>query len=145
MQKAYDLIESMPMKPDSVVWVTLLGACSFHQKVKLREKAAKSLFKLEPWNPGNYVILSNIYASTGRWDKVADLRKVMKGGQITKAAGYSFIEVGGEVHKFVVEDKSHLRSAEIYALLNEISTRMRLQRTGADFELEHELCTKECI
>ncbi|XP_038681971.1 pentatricopeptide repeat-containing protein At5g08510 [Tripterygium wilfordii] len=146
LQKAYDLIESMPMKPDSVVWGTLLGACSFHRNVELGEKAAKSLFKLEPWNPGNYVILSNIYACTGQWDKVAELRKLMKGGQITKAAGYSFIEVGGEVHKFIVEDKSHLRSAEIYALLNEVSTRMKLQRTGTDSDSElEELYTTESI
>ncbi|KAF3955929.1 hypothetical protein CMV_018909 [Castanea mollissima] len=92
LQESYDLIQNMPMKPDSVVWGTLLGACSFHGNVKLAEIAAESLFELEPWNPGNYVILSNIYASAGQWDGVAKLRKLMKGGQITKAAGYSFIE-----------------------------------------------------
>ncbi|KAF3439822.1 hypothetical protein FNV43_RR18100 [Rhamnella rubrinervis] len=132
LKEAYDLIQSMPMKPDSVVWGALLGACSFHciveLAVELAEKAAELLFELEPWNPANYVILSNIYASAGRWDGVAKLRKAMKGGKIIKAAGYSFIEVGGQLHKFIVEDKSHFRSDEIYALLDGFYTEIKLHR-----------------
>ncbi|KAK9056112.1 hypothetical protein SSX86_027200 [Deinandra increscens subsp. villosa] len=125
LQEAYDLIQTMPMKPDSVLWGTLLGACSFHNNVELAEIAAKHLYELEPWNPGNYVILSNIYANTGRWDGVAKLRKMMKGFKITKAAGYSFFEEGSQVYKFIVDDRSHPRSNEIYWVLNEISLKMK--------------------
>lgn len=46
LQEAYDLIKTMPMKPDAVVWGALLGACSFHKNVKLAEKAAQPLFLL---------------------------------------------------------------------------------------------------
>ncbi|XVF33119.1 hypothetical protein REPUB_Repub17cG0141000 [Reevesia pubescens] len=67
LQEAYDLIKSMPMKPGAVVWGALLGACSFHNNVELAKKAAQPLFQLEPWNAGNYVILSNTYASAGWW------------------------------------------------------------------------------
>ena len=125
LYEAYDLIQSMPMKPDNVIWGTLLGACSFHSNVKLAEIAAESLFELEPWNPGNYVILSNIYATAGKWDKMASLRKKMKGSHITKAAGYSFIEEGGKIHKFIVEDRSHPKSHEVYALVHEVSHEMK--------------------
>ncbi|PON39034.1 Tetratricopeptide-like helical domain containing protein [Trema orientale] len=128
LEEAYDLIQDMPMKPDNVIWGALLGACSFHGNIKFAEKAAESLFELEPWNPANYVILSNIYASGGRWDGVAKLRKVMKGGKITKAAGYSFIEERGQVHMFIVDDKSHPRSHEMYALLDGFYTKVRLCR-----------------
>uniref|UniRef100_A0A7N0VJB0 Pentatricopeptide repeat-containing protein n=1 Tax=Kalanchoe fedtschenkoi TaxID=63787 RepID=A0A7N0VJB0_KALFE len=130
LTEAYDLICGMRMKPDSVIWGALLGACSFHNHVELAEKAADSLFELEPQNPGNYVILSNIYASAGRWDGVAGLRKLMKGSMITKAAGYSFIEMDAQVHKFIVEDKSHPRSGEIYGILDELSSRMKLRATA---------------
>ena len=136
LREAHDLILGMPMKPDSVVWGTLLGACSFHGHVELAEKAAEALFELEPWNPGNFVILSNIYATAGQWDGVARLRKLMKGGRITKAAGYSFIEEGGYIHKFIVEDKSHSRSDEIYALLDEISAKMKLHGNVNDSDSE---------
>lgn len=136
LQEAYNLIKRMPMQPDSVVWGTLLGACSFHSNVELAEIAAESLFKLEPWNPGNYVILSNIYASTGKWDRMANLRKVMKGGQLTKAAGYSFIEDDNQMHMFIVDDRSHPKSNEIYAILQGISRQMKFQKQRNNVECE---------
>lgn len=125
LNEAYNLIQNMQMKPDSVIWGTLLGACSFHGNVEVAEKAAEALFKLEPWNSGNYVILSNIYASAKRWDGVAKLRKMMKSNQMMKAAGYSCIEEAGKVQKFIVEDKSHPRSNEIYAVLNNVYAKMK--------------------
>ncbi|VFQ98312.1 unnamed protein product [Cuscuta campestris] len=140
LEEAYDLIQSMPMKPDSVVWGALLGGCSFHYNVELAEKAANFLSELEPWNPGNYVILSNIYARAGRWDGVVRLRKLMKGSHIRKAAGYSFIEGGGRIHKFIVEDKSHPSFNEVYALLDEIIAKCRSFVNGiyidSDFVIE---------
>lgn len=127
LREAYDLIQSMPMRPDSVVWGTMLGACSFYRgNVELAERAAESLFVLEPWNSGNYVILSNIYATAGRWDGVARLRKLMRGFQIQKAAGYSFIEVGGQIHKFLVDDKSHPKSDYINTILVDVHANMKL-------------------
>ncbi|GAA0160319.1 hypothetical protein LIER_16901 [Lithospermum erythrorhizon] len=126
LEEAYNLIQRMPMKPDSVIWGTLLGACSFHGNVEFAEIAAEHLFDLEPRNPGNYVILSNIYARKARWDGVAKMRKFMKGFQITKAAGYSFIEgEGGQVHKFIVEDKSHPRFHDIYGVLDVITFKIK--------------------
>lgn len=141
LQEAYNLIQSMPMRPDSVTWGTMLGACSFYGNVELAEKAAESLFELEPCNPGNYVILSNIYASTGRWDGVAKLRKLMKGSQITKAAGYSFMEEGGQLHKFIVDDKSHPKSDQIYALLDDVHVKSKLHGYTTDIDtITEETC-----
>ncbi|GAB2271840.1 hypothetical protein Dimus_006671 [Dionaea muscipula] len=126
LEEAYELIQNiMPMKPDSVIWGTLLGACSFHKNVGVAEKAAARLFELEPWNPGNYVILSNIYASAESWYGVAKVRTLMKDCKIVKTAGHSFFEEGGQIHKFIVEDKSHPRSDEIYALLADLFVKMR--------------------
>ena len=138
LREAYDLIQAMPMKPDNVAWGALLGACSFHGNVDLAEKAAERLFKLEPWNAANYVILSNMYASAGQWDGVARLRKAMKGAKIAKAAGYSCIEEGGQVHKFLVEDKSHPRTDEIYALLGEFYTQTNVYRDVLSWLIELE-------
>ncbi|CAL9064260.1 pentatricopeptide repeat-containing protein At5g08510 [Musa acuminata AAA Group] len=137
-KEAYSLITSMPMEPDSVIWGALLGACSFHGDVQLAEVAAEFLFKLEPWNPGNLVILSNIYASSGRWNSVAKIWKMMKGKLHRKSAGYSIIELDGYMHKFLVEDKSHSQFEEIYALLDEITMRMRLLSYKPNLNLQIE-------
>ncbi|WJX86748.1 Pentatricopeptide repeat-containing protein [Trifolium repens] len=136
LRESYEVIQRMPMKPDSVIWGALLGACSFHGNVELAEIAAESLFTLEPWNPGNYVILSNIYASAGQWDGVAKLRKVMKGSKITKTAGHSFIEEGGQLHKFIVEDRSHSESSEIFALLNGVYEMIKFNRNEYECHLD---------
>ncbi|KAL9234573.1 hypothetical protein vseg_009429 [Gypsophila vaccaria] len=125
LDEAYNFIQSLPIQPDSVIWGTLLGACSFHRNVEVAEKAADALFKLEPWNPGNYVILSNIYASKKNWEGVARMRKMMKGSHIPKAAGYSSIEEAGQIHKFIVDDKSHPRFSEIYAALEDVYSNMK--------------------
>ncbi|KAE9595822.1 hypothetical protein Lal_00031086 [Lupinus albus] len=139
LREAYEVIQGMPMKPDSVIWGALLGACSFHGNVKIAEIAAESLFVLEPWNPGNYVILSNIYASVGKWDGVAKLRKVMKGSQITKTAGHSFIEERGQLHKFIVDDRSHPQSSEIFALLDGVYELIKLNRSSFECHLDLDL------
>lgn len=62
----------------------------------------------------------------------------MKGGRITKAAGYSFIEEGGRIHKFSVEDRSHPRCVEIYALLDEVSAIMKLLGNTIDLDCSFE-------
>ncbi|XP_022924285.1 pentatricopeptide repeat-containing protein At5g08510 isoform X2 [Cucurbita moschata] len=142
IEEAYSLIQSMPMLPDSVIWGALLGACSFHGNVELGEVAAESLFKLEPWNPGNYVILSNIYASAGDWSGVARARKMMKGGHMRKRAGCSYIEVGDGIHEFVVEDRSHPKSDEIYALLHAVYAIIKLHNQN---EGEEELLYSSSI
>lgn len=127
LNEAYNLIKTMPMEPDSVIWGALLGACSFHGEIKLAEIAAEFLFKLEPWNTGNHVILSNIYASSGKWNSVAEVWKLMRGKQQKKAAGYSIIEFDGIMHKFLVEDKSHPEYRDIYLLLSELMFNMQRQ------------------
>ncbi|CAO2824702.1 unnamed protein product [Amaranthus hypochondriacus] len=135
LNEAYNLIQTMPMKPDSVIWGTLLGACSYHGNVENAEKAAEALFKLEQSNSGNYVILSNIYASVGRWDGVAKMRKMMKGSLIAKTAGYSCIEGDDEMHMFIVEDKSHPRSNEIYSMLEDVYCKIMKTDYGNESDL----------
>ncbi|KAL5983779.1 hypothetical protein ACLOJK_017871 [Asimina triloba] len=139
LHEAYNLIMSMPMTPDSVVWGALLGACSFYGHIELAEIAANFLFELEPWNPGNYVILSNIYALSGHWDGVAKVRLLMKGKRIYKSAGYSVIELGGIVHKFLVDEGSHPRFNEILAMLDEVTVMMKHLGYFAILESELEL------
>lgn len=93
LQESFDIIQTMPMKPDSIVWRTLLWVYSFHEKVELAEKVVEFLFKLEPWNRSNYVVLSNINAGAGKWNGVAKLiSKPRKGLSIIKVAGFSFTE-----------------------------------------------------
>lgn len=125
LDEAKRLIDSMPMKPHAGVYGSLLNATRVHKRIDLGEFAANKLFELEPWNSGNYVLLSNIYANAGRWGDANRIRCLMKEEKVKKTTGWSSVEHGGKVHKFIVGDHSHELSVEIYRVLSEIKEKMR--------------------
>ncbi|KAB2622541.1 pentatricopeptide repeat-containing protein [Pyrus ussuriensis x Pyrus communis] len=92
LDKAVELIRSMPMQPQAGVWGALLLACSLHNNVELGETAARNCFKLEPDKNGYYVLLANIYASAARWDDERRLRKVMEKKGFAKIPGCSWMD-----------------------------------------------------
>lgn len=105
--EAMDLIGSMPIQPDAVIWRSLLFACSRHGNVELAEVAAKKINKLEPEKCGAHVLLSNAYASASRWKDVKMVRMNMGAEGIQKQPGCSFTEINGFVHEFLVADRTH--------------------------------------
>ncbi|XP_047325383.1 pentatricopeptide repeat-containing protein At1g56690, mitochondrial-like [Impatiens glandulifera] len=122
LTEANDLIERMPMKPDATLWGSLMGACRIHKNMDLAEIAAKKLLELEPNNTGPYVLLSNIYASSGRWNDVADLRRNMVSRNMRKSPGCSWIEVEKRVHTFTGgESTPHPEHLMIIKKLEELS------------------------
>ncbi|KAD7480081.1 hypothetical protein E3N88_03217 [Mikania micrantha] len=85
------LIESMQMEPDGGVWGGLLGACQMHGNVKLAELALDNLVRLEPRNQAHYVVLSSIYAQSGRWADARSLRLKMIESGVKKTPGWSWV------------------------------------------------------
>ncbi|KAJ8749992.1 hypothetical protein K2173_013907 [Erythroxylum novogranatense] len=121
MDEAVVLIEKMPFEADAIVWGALLGACRTHLKLDLAEVAAKKLVLLEPNNAGPYILLSNIYASQGKWRDVAELRKTMKERNISKSPGCSWIEVDKMVHMFTGGDsRGHPEHVMILRMLEKL-------------------------
>ncbi|XP_015874918.2 pentatricopeptide repeat-containing protein At1g09190 [Ziziphus jujuba] len=93
LKEAHDLIRSMPMKPNATLWGSLLSSCRTYGDFELAELAVKELINLEPWNSGNYVLLSNIYAEEGSWDKVEEVRVLMREKYVKKAPGQSVVGI----------------------------------------------------
>jgi len=114
VNEALELIESMPFEADDVIWRTLLGICKLQGNVEVAEKAANSLLQLDPQDSSAYVLLSNVYGTAGMWGEVAKIRSLMKNYKLKKEPGCSWIQVRDEVHAFLVGDKAHPRSEEIY-------------------------------
>ncbi|KAL5995297.1 hypothetical protein ACLOJK_025355 [Asimina triloba] len=125
LDDAYELVKHMPIEPDAVIWGALLGACGSHKNVELAEEAARRLVELDPSHDGNYVLLSNIYASIGKWENVAKVRSQMRAHGVRKQPGCSAVELGGVVHEFTAGDRSHPRSADIYAAWDELVERIK--------------------
>lgn len=95
-------IEDMPIKPDALVWRTLLSACVVHKNMEIGEFAACHLLELEPQDSATYVLLSNIYAVTGKWDSRDRTRQRMKKMGVKKEPGRSWIEIKNSVHAFLL-------------------------------------------
>ncbi|XP_026385722.1 putative pentatricopeptide repeat-containing protein At3g49142 [Papaver somniferum] len=125
LNEAREFINNMLIKPESGVWGALLGACRIHSNVELAEFAAKSLFELDPENPGRYVLLSNIYKSMGKREEADRIRAVMKRKGVKKAAGHTIIDVKNKMYKFVVGDKSNPQTELIHKELEILMERIR--------------------
>ncbi|KAK7278684.1 hypothetical protein RJT34_23719 [Clitoria ternatea] len=128
LDEAVKLIEAMTVEKDEKLWSALLGACRIHKNMELAEKAVNSLLELQPQNPGHYVLLSNIYAKAGNWEKVAKFRDMMTQRKLKKVPGWTWIEVDNKTYQFSVGDRSHPQSKEIYEML--ISLIKKLEMAG---------------
>ncbi|KAL5723023.1 Pentatricopeptide repeat-containing protein [Ranunculus cassubicifolius] len=65
LNEAYELIKSMPMEPNAIIWGTLLEGCRMHNDTRLAGEVIEQLVKLEFSDVYAYEILSNIYATAG--------------------------------------------------------------------------------
>ncbi|KAF9597870.1 hypothetical protein IFM89_021955 [Coptis chinensis] len=115
LSEAEQLIKTMPMEPDTVILGALFFACKNHGNVAIGERVAAKLLELDPHDGGNYVQLANMYLEANMREKAEKVRMMMWEKGLDKTPGCSSIEVDGAIHEFVVRDKSHPKSQEIYA------------------------------
>ncbi|KAM6583668.1 hypothetical protein CsatB_010670 [Cannabis sativa] len=135
IDEALNLVRNMPMKPDAVIWRSLLNACGKQRaSVELSEEVARQILESEDAaSSGVYVLMSSVYASASRWDDVGLLRKLMTKEGISKEPGCSIIEVDGITHEFFAGDSSHPECEEIYKFLNVIKERLQLMGYSPDY------------
>ena len=118
LDDAASLIQRRECEPDAVTWRALLGACRVHRNVDLATHAAKQILKMDPDDAGTYILLSNLYAVSQRWDDAEEIRKSMRARGITKEPGCSWIQVNKQIHAFILGDDSHPQIDKINKQLN---------------------------
>ncbi|KAH0468871.1 hypothetical protein IEQ34_002103 [Dendrobium chrysotoxum] len=125
LMEAYNLAKTMPFEPNAVIWGSLLNACKVHNNVYLAEKVVDELMRLESSDVGNFAIISNIYASAGKWDGMAKARLKMKDAGGQRQAGSSWIELNNVVHEFTVGDRMHPQTDKILRMLNRLGKHLK--------------------
>ncbi|XP_068652245.1 pentatricopeptide repeat-containing protein At3g12770-like [Aristolochia californica] len=135
LDEAIEFIKAMPIEPDVSVWGALLGACRIYNNMELGAYAAEKLFELDPKDPGYYVLLSNLYAFSGKRDDAKRVRELMKTRGLRKPPGCSWVDLGGTIHEFYVGDESHPQFSKIYKKLSELEERMKELGYVADTNL----------
>ncbi|KAJ0113127.1 hypothetical protein Patl1_01569 [Pistacia atlantica] len=134
VEEALELIKSMNNEPGLAVWVTLLSGCRNHRKLSIGEIVAKKVLELSPDDLGIHSLVSNFFAMGKKWDEVAEVRKVMRKTGMKKVPGYSAVEVNGELHSFIMEDKSHHQYGNIAYLLDNLDQEMRVKACLPEIE-----------
>lgn len=124
ISRARKFVESMPIEPDAMIWRTLLSACTVHKNTEIGEFAANNLLELEPKDSATYVLMSNMYAVTGKWECRDRARQLMRDRGVKKEPGRSWIEVKNSFHAFFVGDKLHPLADEIYRYLEDLNERV---------------------
>ncbi|KAG0454814.1 hypothetical protein HPP92_024106 [Vanilla planifolia] len=123
--EAMKLIRDMPLQPCATVWRALLGACLVHKNIDLGKVCAEKVLEMEPQDELACVLLSNLYATAGKWDNVSLIRSYMRNKQLKKEPGVSWIEKQGEVHSFTAGDSSHPDMRVINAMLEWMNRKIR--------------------
>ncbi|KAL6848084.1 hypothetical protein ACP4OV_022212 [Aristida adscensionis] len=125
LTEALEMIPQMPMRPNSAIWGTLLAACRVHGNTEIGELAAERLLELDPQNSVAFILLSNMYAKSNRWEDVRQVRQAIMDRGIKKEPGCSVIEMHGMIHEFVAGDRSHPTTNEIYSKLEKVLTDLK--------------------
>ncbi|XP_026661830.2 pentatricopeptide repeat-containing protein At5g04780, mitochondrial-like [Phoenix dactylifera] len=125
LEKAKDFIHENNISHHTVVWRTLLSACRVHNNIEMAIQASEQQVRFEPCDPGSYILLSHIHAAKRKWGQAFKLRNLMQERGIRKQPGQSWIQLKNKIHTFVVGDRSHPQTDEIYSYLEYLIGRLK--------------------
>ncbi|KHN13611.1 Pentatricopeptide repeat-containing protein, chloroplastic [Glycine soja] len=114
LDEAYEPIRSAPFKPTTNMSAALLTACRMHYNLELGKVAAENLYGMEPEKLCNYIVLLNLYNSSGKLKEAAGVLQTLKRKGLRMLPACTWIEVKKQPHAFLCGDKSHSQRKEIY-------------------------------
>ncbi|CAH1452438.1 unnamed protein product [Lactuca virosa] len=132
IKKAMNFIDNMPIVAGATIWRSILASCRVFKDLELGKIAGDKLMELSPQDSASYVLLSNLYATSGDWKEREKVRKLMDERNVKKEAGSSWIEIKNKTYWFVAGDVSHPLSDLIYGKLRELGLKMRDEGYVAD-------------
>nr|CAB3449086.1 unnamed protein product [Digitaria exilis] len=120
LDDAFSFIKRTHFEPNEAIWSSLVAGCRSHGNMELAFYAADRLLDLKPKGIETYVLLLNMYISSGRWHDVARVRKLMKHEGLGILRDRSWITIKDKVYFFRANDKTHERSDDLYQLLENL-------------------------
>lgn len=134
LDEAFALLRSAPFKPTLNMWAALLTACRMHENFELGKFAAEKLYGMEPEKLGNYVVLLNIYNSSGKLKEAAGVLQTLKKKGLRMLQACTWVDVKKQPYAFVCGDKSHKQTKEIYQKVDNLM--VEISRHGYVMEKE---------
>lgn len=93
LEEALDFIEKIPIQPDVSLLGAFLHGCRLHSRFDLGEVAVRRMLVLHPDKACYYVLMSNLYASEGRWSQANQVMELMKQRGLAKLPGWSLVDI----------------------------------------------------
>ncbi|KAK6804857.1 hypothetical protein RDI58_002641 [Solanum bulbocastanum] len=115
LEEAEKIISAIPFEPKASVWHALLDGCRLHVNSIIGKRAMKNILSIVPQDPSTFILKSNLYSASGRWQCSELVRAEMREKGIRKIPGRSWIIFGNKVHSFFARDKLHSQSKDIYS------------------------------
>lgn len=132
------IVESPYDKNNPELWRTLLSSCVIRKKFGVGVRAAEQVLKLDAEDSATHVLLSNLYAAVGKWDCVAELRRKIRGLELEKDPGLSWIEAEKGIHSFASGGQMHPKVVEAKDELHRLQQNMIRSETEA---LDARICS----
>lgn len=123
-RRAYEFIESSPMKPSKVIWRCLLSGCKIHKDLILGRYAAEKILSIDADDSSALTMLSNVYAQAEMWTETAQVRKIMKGKAMKKDTGYSWTELNNKMHFFSASQSMQFEGTDLSEILNQYTLQL---------------------
>lgn len=124
--EAEEIISNLPVTPDAAIWGALLGACRIHKDIERGERIGKIMKELDPNHAGCQILLRNIYSASGKYREANALTEKFESVGQKKIPGCSSIELNGEFHQFLVGDRSHPQTKQLYSFLNDMASKLKI-------------------
>lgn len=96
LEDACEIVKAMPMEASPRIWTSLISCCKLHGRLEVAELLAHQLVNSEPDNAANYTLLSTVYAETGNWLGVEEIRRAMRVKGLKKCHGFSQVQLENE-------------------------------------------------
>ncbi|KAL8235291.1 hypothetical protein R6Q59_021391 [Mikania micrantha] len=133
-EEASEVAKKMPLEPNVCVWGALLNSNIIHKNTIWDRNSVSKILELSS-ETGNYMLLSNIYAQSGRWEDSAKVRVSARARGLTKTRGQSWIELNKRVHLFTAGEFVESEIEEVQTLVKILSFQMKMENINEEILL----------
>ncbi|XVE99179.1 hypothetical protein REPUB_Repub03eG0175000 [Reevesia pubescens] len=93
LEEAYQVIRTMKVEANVVIWSSFLSACKEHKQFQMAERVIEQVLEtIKPQSDGGvYSLICDLYVLNENWDAAERVRKLMVNQNVRKTRGSSFI------------------------------------------------------
>ncbi|KAH7298412.1 hypothetical protein KP509_25G042100 [Ceratopteris richardii] len=138
LDKAKDILHSMPMLPDHLGWTSLLSNSKTYGHVVKGNWSFEQALQQNPFNAAGHMPMSQIYIDAGVRGHIDIVKEDQVRTGLPKEPGKAWIEVDGKLQEFTAGKISHAHacdgSMELGKLLGSMRKRGYVPQTAQVFE-----------